>query len=181
MKIKVQNYTFNAATKKVTLTDYSNIRLDSLLLITNVTRNVIIYNFADDSCGGTVSGNQVTLAADLTNMQNTDKLQIFYESDDIAITDNTGQSIFSAIGWLKRIAKLLEPLSIQDSNNRQRVVVDSAAAVSITAFSPTISNVTTVGTVSNLGLIANVDPRYGMTDQARTAYNSGIRANIKTS
>jgi len=178
MKVKIQNYTFNVAQKKVTLTDYSNIRLDSLLLITNVTKNVIIYNFADDTCGGTVATNQVTLIADLTGMLNTDKLQIFYETDDIAITDNTGQSIFSAIGWLKRIAKLLEPLGTQDSANRQKVAIDSSIALSISSL-PTLSNVTTVATVNNLGLIANVDPRFGMVDQARVAYNTGIRANLK--
>lgn len=177
MKIKVQNYTFVVSTKKVTLTDYSIIRLDSLLLITNVTRNIIIYNFADDTCGGTVSTNQLTLAADLTGMLNTDKLQIFYETDDVAVTDNTGQSIFSAIGWLKRIAKLLEPLSTQDSNNRQRVIVDNSGGIAISSL-PTVS-VSTVSTVTNLATIANVDPRFGMVDQARVAYNTGIRANIK--
>ena len=181
MKVKIQNYIFSVSQKKVTFIDYPSIRLDSILLVTNVTRHTIIYNFADDSALGSVLTNVLTLTADLTGMLDTDKLQIFYETDDIAATDSSSQSMLSALYWIKRIAKILEPISVQDSNNRQRVVVESAASVAITAFSPTISNVTTVGTVSNLGLIANIDPRYSMTDQARVAYNTGPRANIKVS
>ena len=57
MKIKIQNYIFNAAAKQITFSDYASISLDSILLITNVISNIIIYNFADPTSGGTVSGN----------------------------------------------------------------------------------------------------------------------------
>lgn len=86
MKVQITNYTFDKTAKTVTFTDYTTIRLDSILLITNVTDNVIIYNFADPSLGGTVSGNAVTLTYDTSSMDNTDKLQIFYEGDNTLAT-----------------------------------------------------------------------------------------------
>ena len=44
-KIKINNYTFDKVAKTVTFTDYTTIRLDGVLLITDVMPNVIIYNF----------------------------------------------------------------------------------------------------------------------------------------
>jgi len=91
MKILIQNYTFNATSKTVTFTDYTTIRLDSVLIITNVTDNQPIYNFTQgvqlpdypDGLGGTVSGNVLTLHYDTSAMDDTDKLQIFYDDGDV--------------------------------------------------------------------------------------------------
>ena len=91
MKIKINNYTFNKTNKTVTFTDYTTIRLDGLLLITNVTRNIIIYNFANPLLGGTVTNNVVTLVYDTTSMVNTDALQIYY--DDAYTNPATDESI----------------------------------------------------------------------------------------
>lgn len=90
MKVKVSNYTFNKTTKTVTFTDYTAIRLDGILLITNVTDGIIIYNFASPTLGGTVSGNSVALAYDTSTMDDTDKLQIFY--DDETVTPSSGEN-----------------------------------------------------------------------------------------
>jgi len=87
MKVLVTNYTFNASAKTVTFNSYSNIELNRLLLITNATRNTIIYNFASPALGGTVSGNTITLLTDTSMMANDDKLQIFYGNEDTPATD----------------------------------------------------------------------------------------------
>lgn len=79
MKIQIKNYTFDKTAKTITFTDYSSIDLDSLLLITNVTDNIIIYNFADPLLGGTILDNVLTLTYNTAAMADTDKLQIFYE------------------------------------------------------------------------------------------------------
>lgn len=79
MKQLVENYSFNKTSKTVTFSDFSTIDLDRILLVTNVTRNIIIYNFADPATGGTVATNVLTLTYDTSAMSNTDKLQIFYE------------------------------------------------------------------------------------------------------
>lgn len=78
-KRQLINYTFDASAQTITLTDYTTIRLDSILLITNVTDNVIIYNFADATKGGTVATNVLTLTYDTTSMADADKLLIYYD------------------------------------------------------------------------------------------------------
>jgi hypothetical protein len=79
MKTKIDNYSFDKTAKTVIFTDYTTIRLDSILLITNVTDNIIIYNFADATKGGTVLTNVLTLAYDTSSMDNGDKLLIYYD------------------------------------------------------------------------------------------------------
>ena len=86
MKIKINNYSFDASGKTIAFTDYTSINLDGILLVTNVTRNIIIYNFASPAKGGTVSDNVLSLTYDTTAMSDGDKLQIFYE-DGVAGTD----------------------------------------------------------------------------------------------
>ncbi|HBT75029.1 TPA: hypothetical protein DEB29_03455 [Candidatus Wolfebacteria bacterium] len=87
MKLQVKNYSFNKTTKEVTFSDYETIDLDGVLLITNVTSNAIIYNFAKS--GGVVSGNVLTLDYDTSEMADTDDLQIFY--DDPAFNPATAE------------------------------------------------------------------------------------------
>jgi len=109
MKIKISNYTFNAAAKTITFTDYASISLDQVLLITNVTDNIIIYNFADPTLGGTVGTNVLTLTYNTASMANGDKLQIFFEDNvgntlgdqaDTAASSDTGT--FSIVALFKR-------------------------------------------------------------------------------
>ncbi len=89
MKIQVVNYSFNKATKQITFTDYSAIRLDQILLITDVTNNTVIYQFNDSTKGGTVATNVLTLTYDTNTVafNNTDKLQIFYDDDKATSKD----------------------------------------------------------------------------------------------
>jgi hypothetical protein len=85
MRSLISNYSFDPALRTVTLLDFSSIELERVLLITNVTRNKIIYNFADPQLGGSVSGNSVILNTDTSGMLSTDKLQIFYETTDAGV------------------------------------------------------------------------------------------------
>lgn len=80
MKSLISNYTFSAAAKTVTFTDFASIDLNQVLVITNITDNVIIYNFA--ALGGSVAANVLTLDYDTTSMSDTDELQIFIDVPD---------------------------------------------------------------------------------------------------
>lgn len=112
MKVKVNNYTFNKTTKTVTFTDYTTIRLDGILLITNVTDNIIIYNFASPTLGGTVSGNSVTLTYDTSEMDNTDKLQIFYDDETISpATEANQDTLYELVQTLQELSQRLAPLA----------------------------------------------------------------------
>ena len=87
MKTLVTNYTFSASAKQITLTNYPSLRLDQILLITNVTDNIIIYNFADPTAGGTLAGNVLTLLYNTTSMSDSDRLQIFIDDYTVPATE----------------------------------------------------------------------------------------------
>jgi hypothetical protein len=72
-------YTFDASAKTVQLKEYLDVYLGGLLIIVNVTDQIIIFNLADTTKGGTVVGNIVTLEYDTSSMDDLDKLQIIYD------------------------------------------------------------------------------------------------------
>jgi len=72
-------YTFDPANQKITLTDLAPINLKQILLITNVTDGIIIYNFLESNRGGAITSNVLTLDFDVSAMSASDELQIFAE------------------------------------------------------------------------------------------------------
>lgn len=133
MKKLITNYAFNAASKTVILEDYALLNQSGLLLITNVTDGVLIYNFADPALGATISGNVVTLEYDTTSMASSDILQIWYDDgSDIQSVD--------VVNALREILyPLVNPPYMDKSLNRVRetAVIESGT-------------VTTVGNLTNL-------------------------------
>lgn len=89
MKTLISNYAFDASEKTITFSDYESIALRNILIITNVTDQIIIYNFADTTKGGSVATNVLTLEYDSSSMSDTDVLQIWYwdTSSEQAIND----------------------------------------------------------------------------------------------
>ena len=169
MKILFENYSFNAASNQITFNTTDIVELENLLLITNVTDNVIIYNFADPTKGGTISNNILTLTYNTVGMSNTDSIQIFLDN---TLTPASEESI----QYLKKIVQLLTPSSIQDSQQRQRIAVEVMPSVAIGS-----GTINTVTTVSNLAAYGGVDPRFQFTDAARLTYAQGIRRNLQFS
>jgi hypothetical protein len=158
MKVLFQDYTFNAATKQITFNTTDVVSLNQVLIITNVTDNVIIYNFADAAKGGVITNNVLTLTYDTTTMSNSDSLQIFL---DLYGTPSTDESVV----LLRRLIQLLTPIAVQDTQQRQRVVVDNIAT----------GNLNNIG---NLNTYNNVDSRFPIIDQARNTFANGIRQNL---
>ena len=150
MKILFEDYTFNAATKQITFNTPSSVLLEQLLLITNVTDNVIIYNFADPLFGGTISNNVLTLTYNTVSMSNSDGLQIFLDNLSTPSSQETLQYLSDQTALLGRIVKLLEPSSVQNTTGRQIVdigVVKDGTTNPIPTL-PTI-NTTMGGTYTN--------------------------------
>lgn len=83
MKKLITGYQFLANNKLVNFTDYglnNPVALENLLLITNVSSGLIIYNFADPTATATVNSTSgFLLSYNTTSMVNNDKLQIFYD------------------------------------------------------------------------------------------------------
>ena len=131
MKQIIENYTFDKTAKTIVLDDLTSVDLKRLYLVTNVTRNKILYNFADDSLGASISGNTITLTnAETEGYADSDKMQIIYDAlptDEIFEADKV---------------TLFEPLAGEDyATNRMMVegrfvpvVIDSAGTHNIKAI-----------------------------------------------
>jgi hypothetical protein len=78
MKTLVKEYTFDASAGTITLTGFTNIDPECLLMVINVTDNIIIFNFADPAKQATsIASNIITLEWDTTLMADTDALQVW--------------------------------------------------------------------------------------------------------
>lgn len=107
------------------------------------------------------------------------------QSPSVVVQDDT-------IVLLTRILKNLEALSIVDSAQRLKITLDSATAglslgaVTVSSGSITVSGTVSanlnagsnlIGSVNNLATIAGMD-REMYINQARTAYNTGLRTKL---
>jgi len=185
MKQLIPNYTFNAATNQVTLTDYPTLDLERLLLITNVTDNIFLYNFADPTIGATVAGNTITLAYNTTAMSDTDKLQIFYDvASNAPASEESLQLLKEQVILTRKLLKTTECLATVDLNQRMKVDLDGYQGATLTATGLTTrvldSGGSTMYTIngSTLTLLSAIPELWRTIDQARISYNSGIRANL---
>jgi len=85
MKKLITGYQFLPSTRVVNFPpslygSQNPVNLESLLLITNVSRGQIIYNFADSATTGVVNSNSgFLLGYNTSSMSTSDKLQIFYD------------------------------------------------------------------------------------------------------
>ena len=102
-KLLIGQYTFDASEKTVKVT--GNISIERFLVITNVTRNEIIYSFSSASKGGSASYNDtedkttLSLVYDTTSHNDSDKLQVFIEEDYTEITP--AEDILDPVGKLR--------------------------------------------------------------------------------
>jgi len=191
-------YSFDPSAKTITFSGLSQqITLANILLITNVTANTIIYNFADSTNGATSFANNVlTLDHNTTSMSSTDVLQIYL--------DLAGEE--SLHDLLRRMNKLLESNAVVDSKLRQRVVVEAigtnntANSTELNTTIPvsgtvtaTVGNITTgnfaqtstgnpytLNTNASLGFIseAPVHQLWRVANDAQACYASAIRSKL---
>ena len=138
MKIKIENYTFNKSTKQITFSDYASIRLDAILLITNATDSTIIFNFADPTKGGTISGNILTLSYDTSSMDNNDKLLIYYDDSTKAELDTIGDEISNKdlmIAIKNLLWMIANPTYIDKTANQIRSQVTGSVTATVSSTS----------------------------------------------
>jgi hypothetical protein len=103
-KLHTGRYTFDAANSEITLK--GNINPERLLLITNVTDNVIIYSFAEVGKGyagkfyNTADNTTIIqLDYDCSSMSDSDFLQIFIEEEDTSFMP--AESLLDPVGKLR--------------------------------------------------------------------------------
>jgi hypothetical protein len=88
-KTLVSGITFDASAKTVVHADFSDITIKGIFLVTNITDQTIIYNFADSTKGGTLSTDTLTLEYDTTSMDDADDIQVIVDDGvtSIAVTN----------------------------------------------------------------------------------------------
>lgn len=151
MKKLITNYTFNAGAQTVTFTDYTTISLESVLLITNVTDNIIIYNFADVGYGGSVTGNVLTLAYNTTGMSDTDDLQIFYDDTDVQPSNVELQTTLNSLTeTLQELTARLAVLASMANAGQPALRVIPIASVS-TAVTGSVTATVASTSITNFG------------------------------
>lgn len=175
----IGTYTFNATTGQITLSGLADyLTLSQLLLITNVTDNIIIYNFANPSLGATISNNVITLEYNTSSMSNDDALMIFVE-----IRDN----IDELLELQRRQIKILESLGTVDASNRQRVAVEAMPSTAVTNTAG-IGPADTVNTGTAPYALASRNANYVMLgpisylwevmEQSHISYAINVRSNL---
>jgi len=164
MNIKIDNYLFNKTAKTITFLDYTSIDLNRIAVITNVTSNTMIYNFAGAGKGGTVSGNILTLTYDTAAMADTDELQIIYDDKDAPLL---GQLLESIKLLFRAVAN---PPWVDKSTNQMRAQVSGSLTTA-----GTVSTVTTVTGITNFG---GYPAQQGIIDQNRASWAVLVRGRL---
>ncbi len=84
-------YTFNTVAQTIAVRGYYP--LEKLALITNVTDNLVMYNFADSTFAGTTAvfnsntnTTTITLNYNTSSMSNTDIIPVLVDETDMSIT-----------------------------------------------------------------------------------------------
>jgi len=154
MKLQITTYSFNATAKTVTFTDYTTIRLDSILLITNTTDNIIVYNFADPLLGGTVSNNVLTLTYDTSSMSDGDSLQIFYDDSAVQPSNSELQTTLNSLTeTLQELTGRLTVLASMANSGAPALRVAPISSVSTAVTGSVTATVasTVVSSLTNFG------------------------------
>jgi hypothetical protein len=164
----LEKYTFTPSTRTVVITGKS-IRIEQLLLITNVTTGNVIYNFSDPTIGSSA----YTISIDGTTGQETTTIVLEYDttsmslSDKLSIlTEETYQEIIPSELMRDPVDKLRvsQPQSLIDTdfeygtqptkwesitllNNRPSAFYDATAPLTVTAATAS-SKVVTISTSS---------------------------------
>jgi len=180
MKVLFQDYTFTPSLKQIRFNTTDTVYLENVLLITNVSTNTIIFNFANPAQGGSISNNLITLTYDTTSMSSSDRLQIFLDLKGSPATETTLQDVKDQVALLKRLLKVSDSLSVVDAAQRQRVTVDSIASGLTLGTVTTVGTVSTVTTVNGVASVTNIAANAGMGSEqylniARNTYANSIR------
>lgn len=142
MKTLIDDYTFNPSNRTIIINEFTSLKLEQLLLITNTTDNVIIYNFADKSLSATILGNVITLNYDTTTMSNLDAIQIFIDTPN---TDFVGLNELLTDG----ISEIVHQLQLLRNDGGMADVLGRVRC-NIEAGSMNIGTVNTVTSMTNM-------------------------------
>lgn len=173
--VDIGSYSFDATNKQIILNEIPTLSLENILIITNVTDGIQIYNFADSNLNATVSNNIITLEYDTTSMSNNDNIQIFIEDGDISNDTTTILEYLACIAQcMKRLlTNISYPAWLDRSLNRIRGTF-SLESGTLT----TLTTCTTCSTVSNISNIGGYPAQYLMETSLKNTWMTGVRSKI---
>ena len=170
--VDIGSYSFDATNKQIILNEIPTLSLENILIITNVTDGIQIYNFADNNLNATISNNIITLEYDTTSMSNSDNIQIFIEDGDVS---NDTTSILEYLACLGQCMKRLltnisYPAWLDRALNRLRVtgILESG----------TLTTLTTCSTVTNISNIGGYPAQSIMETSLKNTWMTGVRSKI---
>lgn len=106
----IKDYVFDASAKTITFSAFAEIDISRILTITNVTDNIIVYNFAVDTSGGTVATNVLTLTYDTTAMADADNLQIYYDMGSLVKRVDEASATVTYVGQAQDGSDIADPV-----------------------------------------------------------------------
>lgn len=108
--LDTSKYTFDASTRTITFVD--DITVQEILVITNVTDGIIIYNFACEGFTGELSGKILTLEFDTRSMSDTDDLLVILQQNDTSVEDGLADVTTVSNRQQVTLANILEELKL---------------------------------------------------------------------
>lgn len=145
MKRLIDKYTFDHNAQTVTFTDYATIDLEKVLVITDVTQGIILFNFACLGLTGSVSGNVLTLDYDTTALSNYDKLLIYYED---GVQESTVVELIETMRYLIKTLAVI--------GNAQGVVADLRVTPLSLPTLATVTNLNQLGGITTINMPDNL-------------------------
>ena len=191
----IGSYSFNKTAKTITFSGFVA-SLERILLVTDTTNNTIIYQFNDATKGGTLSNNILTLTYDTTGgtFANTDKLQIFYWSEDpqqVGLMDvamalkKTNMLLerpayMTPTGFLKVDLLTSSAGTSIGSSGTLPVTTSGTLSVNLNAGFNTIGSINNItGSLNSMGA-ASLDQSFNLWLQFRESVNQLIQSRIVT-
>jgi hypothetical protein len=186
----VYNYTFDASAQTVKISGLYTLR--TLLLITNVTDNIIIFNFASPTAGGSVSYDSandettITLDYDTTSMSDGDELQIFTDDGEDLKIDG-GESLLDPVHKFR----VSTPQNLIDTDFEYGLqptkwetieLVDNIPSVYTRGSGVSIGGISQVNTIQNsetITVICTIDHELSIGDPIEIQGTSSRTANGK--
>jgi hypothetical protein len=146
----IEGYTFNPTLKQIKFPDNVELRKESLIIITNVTSNVIIYQFTEPTLGGTINGQTLTLTYNTAAMAATDSLQIIYKETGRGNQDVVIHQLLDMIAAPDYVI----PLS--NGVRYMRSFIDSNSVIGTVTAVTTLANQTSIGGLPAQEMILDV-------------------------
>lgn len=162
-----------------------DLELNQILIITNISRNTIIYNFASTSAGvSSFSNNELVLIFDTSTYSSNDILQVFVDisGEKYPVPIDMSPKSWLSVAFSRIMASLASPVGYAQDTKRYRAttLIESGTVTTVSTVSTvtTVTTVTTCSTVTNIAQLGGLAADRLVLNQNYSAWASTVRARI---